>query len=96
MFYSFGVRLVKIQSQFLFRERVVYVILGVLVVIFMVQWLVMIKQWCYILCVAPMKKNMKLMNSIGLMRQTTKMTNLEDYGSIFTIPLLCFRFLSVH
>ena len=66
MFYSLGVRLVKIQSQFLFRERVVYVILGFLGVIFMVQWLVMIKQWCYILCVAPMKKIMNWINLINL------------------------------
>ena len=96
MFYSFGGKLVKIQFQHLFRESVVYVILGVLVVIFMVEWLVMIKQWCHILCVTPLKKNMKWMNSIDLMRQTNEMTNLEDYGGVFTIPFLCFRFLSLH
>ena len=65
-------------------------------VIFMVEWLVMIKQWCYMLCVAPMKKIMKCMNSIDLMRQTNKMTNFEDYDGIFSIPFSCFRFLSLH
>ena len=93
MFYSFGARLVKIQSQFLLRESVVYVILGVLGVIFIVEWLVMIKQWCHILCVAPLKKNMKWMNSIELDKTNQQNDELgrlrwyfHDCFSLFSFP----------
>ena len=93
MFYSFGGKLVKIQFQHLFRESVVYVILGVLVVIFMVEWLVMIKQWCHILCVTPLKKNMKWMNSIELdetNQQNDELGRLRwyfhDSFSLFSFP----------
>ena len=55
----------------------------------------MIKQWCYILCVAPLKTIMNCMNLINLMRQTNKMMNFEDYGGILSIPFSCFSFLSL-
>ena len=68
-------------------------ILGVLGVIFMVEWLVMIKQWCYILCVAPLKKNMKWMNSIELdetNQQNDELGRLRwyfhDSFSLFSFP----------
>ena len=72
-----------------------YVILGVLGVIFMVEWLVMIKQWCYILCVAPLKKNMTLMNSIELDKTNQQNDELgrlrwyfHDYFSLFSFSFL--------
>ena len=37
-----------------------------------------------------------LMLNLVRQRQTNKITNFEDYGGIFSIPVLGIRFLSLH
>ena len=37
-----------------------------------------------------------LMLNLVRQRQTNKMTNFEDYGYIFSFPVLGIRFLSLH